>query len=103
MTYSLDLRERVLDYVQSGGTKVEACRLFDVDRKTIYNWLSRSDLEAGPCGPRQGKINKDALLQHVKDYPNAILRERAEHFGVHTNAIWELLKKHNITKKNDQI
>ncbi len=39
----------------------------------------------------------------VRDFPDALLRERAAHFGVTINAIWVALKKLAITKKNDQI
>jgi len=34
MSYSVDIRERVIIYVQAGGSQVEASRLFGV----IYNW-----------------------------------------------------------------
>jgi len=103
MTYSLDLRERAVAYVRDGGAPTEASRIFGIDRKTIYNWLSRTELAPAPSGPRRGKIDKAALAQHVKDYPDAILRERAAHFGVHTNAIWSMLKTLGITKKNDPV
>ena len=103
MTYSLDLRERVVGYVRNGGAPTEASRLFGIDRKTVYNWLSRAELAPAPSGPRRGKIDKAALVQHVKDYPDAILRERAAHFGVHINAVWSMLKALGITKKNEPI
>ena len=34
-----------------------------------------------------------------RDYPEALLKERAAHFGVHINAIWTAFKKLKITKK----
>ena len=103
MTYSLDLRSRAVKYVEDGGQKTEACRLFNIDRKTLYNWLNADDLQPKPHGPRRRKLDKEALRQHVRDYPDALLRERAAHFGVHINAIWVALKQMNVVKKNDTL
>lgn len=103
MTYSYDLRERALSYVQNGGRRTEACRLFNVDRKTLYHWLRREDLTPHPAKTRHRKLDKAALYQHVRDYPDALLRERAAHFEVHVNAIWVALRRMNIVKKNDAL
>ena len=37
MTYSTDLRKRVLDFIQSGGTKAEAARRFSVNHYAYRN------------------------------------------------------------------
>jgi hypothetical protein len=39
----------------------------------------------------------------VRDFPDALLRERTAHFGVSVNAIWVAMKTLKITKKNDKI
>jgi transposase len=52
-----------------------------------------------PAKECQRKLDKAALAAHVRDYPDALLRERAAHFGVHINAIWTALKKLKVTKK----
>jgi hypothetical protein len=44
-------------------------------------------------------LDKAALAAHVRDFPEALLRERAAHFGVTINAIWVALKKLAISKK----
>ena len=44
MTYSIDLRQRVVDYVERGGSKASAVRVFNVSRGTIYNWFGRESL-----------------------------------------------------------
>jgi len=33
---ALDLRERVVKFLQAGGSKVEAARRFAVGRRTVY-------------------------------------------------------------------
>lgn len=103
MTYSLDLRERAVTYVRDGGLRSDACRVYDIDRKTLYHWLRAKDLAPQPCGPRQRKLDKAALVAHVRAHPDALLRERAAHFGVHVNAIWVALRAQDIRKKNAEI
>lgn len=100
MTYSLDLRERVVSFVNSGGSRVEAARRYDVHYDTVRNWLRRDDLRPKAHGPRRRKLDKTALKQHVRDYPDARLIDRAAHFGVHVNAIWVALRAMNIVKKS---
>ena len=44
MTYSKDLRKRVVAFVESGGSRAEAARLFEVSRWCVYDWINREDL-----------------------------------------------------------
>ena len=103
MSYSVDLRERVVSYVRGGGGPTEAARLFQVSRTTLHRWLGARDLRPKPAKERRRKLDKAALAAHVRDFPDALLRERAAHFGVTINAIWVALKKLAITKKNDPV
>lgn len=103
MTYSIDLRERAVRYVNEGGSKTEAARLFKIDPKTLYNWLRAKDLSPKRHGKRTRKLNKQALAAHIRDYPDAYLRERAATFGVSHQAIWHALKQLKVVKKNDEI
>jgi transposase len=103
MTYSVDLRERVVSYVENGGLKSEAARVFNVGRRTVHRWLAADDLQPRPAQQRHRKLDKAALAAHVRDHDDMLLRERAAHFGVHVNAIWVALRQMDIRKKNDEI
>jgi transposase len=35
---SLDLREKVMEYIKEGKRKMEAAKVFRLNRKTIYRW-----------------------------------------------------------------
>lgn len=100
MTYSLDLRHRVVSFIEEGGSQREAQRLFKISRNTIYRWCTSEDLLPKVHGPRQRKLDKSALKRHVQEHPDAKLCERAVHFGVHTSAIWYALRSMNIVKKS---
>jgi transposase len=103
MSYSIDFRTLVVDYVRGGGLKSEASRLFGVCRPTIYHWLSAEDLTPRPAKTRKRKLDKVALAAHVRDHSDMLLRERAAHFGVRVNSIGVALQKLRISKKNDEI
>jgi transposase len=101
MRYSTDLRKCVLDFINNGGSKASAERTFGVSRRAIYNWLEAKDPLAhekpGPRGPRD--IDYDALREHVADFPDKTLTERAKHFGVSKGCISYAFEKLNITRK----
>lgn len=104
MTYSIDLRERVVNFVDSGGSKAEASRRFEVSLWCVNDWCNREDLAPKVHGQRNRKIDKEALRRHVAQYPDALLRERAELFGVHVNAVWSMMRKLKLThKKSDAL
>ena len=99
MSYSLDLRQRVVSFVQQGGSKAEAARRFQVSLWCVFDWIKRNDLQPCPALRRRRKLDWNALKAHVQAYPDALLRERAAHFGVHHNAIWYALGQMKISYK----
>jgi transposase len=100
MSYSIDLRERVIGFVKQGGQKTEAARIFNVGRRTVHRWLQRPELTPSKRTSNGYKLKKDALQAHVDAYPDALLRERAVYFGVRLTTVSEALKKMGIRKKN---
>jgi transposase len=103
MSYSSDLRKSVLDFLNNGGSKAEASRIYGVSRTSLYNWLAAEDpltcQKPGPRGPH--RLDYDALKQHVADFPDNTLAERAKHFGVSQHGIFYALTKLNITRKKN--
>lgn len=103
MTYSIDLREAALSYINNGGSKVEASRLFGFSRSTLYRWFEMEDLSPKVHGPRDRKINKEALKKHVEEHPDMFLHERAEVFGVGLSGMHYALKRLSIVKKRARV
>ena len=105
MRYSNDLRKRVLDFIEAGGSKTEASKRFSVSRAIIYRWLAAEDPftyeKPGPRGPRA--LSAEALRKHATDFPDQTLAERANHFEVSTFCIWYTLKKMGFTRKKKTI
>ena len=101
MTYSVDLRERVVAFVEGGGSKAQAARRFEVCRSCVYDWLKRASLEPKPHGPRRRKLDRQALARHIEEHPDLLLRERAAHFGVRMYSIQYALRQLRISHKKN--
>lgn len=99
MAYSLDLRQRVVDFVLSGGSKTEASRRYQISLWCVNDWCSRKSLEPIKPSGRPREMDWSALQQDIQKNPDKLLRERAEEFGVWTNAIWYACGQMKVTRK----
>ncbi len=100
MTYSVDLRKKVVTFVRNGGSQREAARRFDISLWCVWDRLARQDLQPQQKGvARQRKFDKEVLRVYVRDYPDALIRERAAYFGVYPNAVWVALQAMKLTHK----
>ena len=103
MSYSVDLRERVITFIETGGSKVDAARIFGVARVTIYSWLTKKT-QTGTvkdAPPKRGwkKINPQALITYVNEHPDLTLADYAKHFGASAPSIFMAFKRSKITRK----
>ena len=57
MPYSLDLRQKVTNFVENGGTVTKAAHTFEIGIASIYRWFSRPTLEATKVKSRQRKLD----------------------------------------------
>ena len=102
--YSLDLRERVISFIDEGGSKADACRIFKIGHNTVYLWI-RQRKSRGTIKPKaRGKykvrlLDDEKVIEYVKKYPDATLMEMAKNFSVSHVAIWKALRRLNITHK----
>ena len=46
MPYSLDFRQKVINFVENGGKITKAAHTFGIGIASIYRWLSRPKLSA---------------------------------------------------------
>lgn len=109
MSCSLDLRQRVVDYVQSGKSKISASNLFDVAEKTVRNWMTLYE-ETGSVDPRPHKggrkssIDSEKFKSYVDANPGKTLKEIGANFGLsYEGAAYNLRKHGYVNKKNAAI
>jgi Transposase. len=53
------IRQKVINFVENGGTITKAAHTFGMGRASIYRWLSRPKLSATKVKRRQRKLEKD--------------------------------------------
>jgi transposase len=102
-SYSVDLRERVLNHLEKNPDKKAASSLFQLGIATIYRWVSRKKSKGNVEPLRRKyaykKIDDQKLIEYVDANPDHFLSEIAEHFGLTLQAIFYALKRLKITRK----
>lgn len=103
---SLDLRSRVVSFIESGGKIMEACKLFKVSTSSVYRWTqlkqTTGSLVAAKPVRTAYKIDEDALKAYVSKHPDAQQAEVAEKFNVTESAICRAFKRLKITRKKSR-
>ena len=100
--YTLDLRERVVKFIQAGGSTAEARRHFALGRSTIYRYLAA--VKTNTLAPKTSwgswrKLDPAKLHAHVKKHPDATLAELQKVFAVSHHAVWTRLNQLGFTLK----
>jgi transposase len=102
LSYSKDLRERVVNFVRSGGSKTEAVQRFSVSRAVIYIWLKSEKLTPEKTGPKgHSKLNVEKLKCLIQEKPDAYLDELAIALNVSGFTVWYGVKRLGISRKKN--
>jgi transposase len=105
MAYDKKIRQRVIEYKDTGHTFEEVSEAFGVDPKRYYSWKKQLEetgsLEYKPPKERNGKINQSGLIRLAGEHPDWYLREFAEKLHVCPHAVDKMLKKLGITRKKN--
>ena len=106
MSYSVDLRERVIKFIEEGASKSYAARTFRVSRPAIDRWIRKKEtngtLEDLPLKRGWKKIDPQALISYVQEFPDLTLADYAKHFKASGPSIWLAFKRLKITRKKRQ-
>ena len=107
---SLDLRERVLDAVETGASRREAAERFEVSASSAVKWMQRwhetGSVAAKPTGGSISPLEKhaDCLLALIAEQPDLTLDEivaamRKRRIAGSRSAAWRLFVRHGISFK----
>lgn len=109
-SYSMDLRERVVEsYEQGHCTQMEVAEKFDVSTSSVQKWLRkwREEGTVAPAPHRGGRPatfsgrNLEKLAEFVKDDPDATLEELLHKSGIKASimSVFRALERLDITRK----
>jgi len=103
MSYSKDLRERVLAYIAEGHTQKETSEVFKVGTTTIKAWkklLSETgSLEKKELERSARKFESEKLRAYIAENPEATLAEIGREFGGSPSGAFDALEREKITLK----
>jgi transposase len=108
--YSGDLRERVIDAVETGASRREAAERFEVSVSSAVKWLQRwRDRRSAAPEPRGGSISPleefaAEVLALIDEQPDLTLVEtvtalRKRRIKTSRSSLWRFLDRHGITLK----
>ncbi|ETZ05201.1 IS630 transposase-related protein [Holospora undulata] len=96
-SYSNDLRQRVIEYLDEGNGYIEASQLFKISVSAIGRWYRKYKQEGSYFPKRRGgsekKIDLGKLEEYVKENQNMTLKKAAQEFGVSIFTISYWLKR----------
>src|SRR5450830_1787658 len=107
---SQDLRERVLEAVETGASRREAAERFEVSPSSAIKWMQRwqetHSVAAKPSGGSISPLEKHAhwLLMLIGEQPDLTLDEvvtamRKRRIAGSRSAVWRLFDRHGISFK----
>jgi len=103
MSYSIDLKKRVLAFIEEGHSKVEASKLFHVSKRAIFLWIKekkeQGDLKLKLHDRKPYKIDDEKLMAYLEKNPDHYLKEIAASFHVSISAIFYALRRLKMTDK----
>lgn len=84
--YSLDLRKKVIRFVHSGNSQIQASKVFNLSKTTVNQWCLRYKNE-GHCESRKhlgakARIDKESFERYIQENPNATSEVIGKAFGM---------------------
>ena len=112
--YSIDLRGRVIEEVQSGASRREAAERYGLSPSVVVIWMQRFEesgsLAAKPSGGSTSPLEKHAefLLELIAERPDITLDEivaamRRRRISGSRTAVWRFFNRRNIGFKKNAV
>lgn len=101
-TYSVDLRQKVMEFTDRGGSVLDAAAVFGVGKSTVYRW--RVLRKAGDISPKKREflpmvMDPEKLTEYVRANPDHTLKQIAAALQVGAATVFKWLRRLKITLK----
>jgi len=101
--YSIDLKERVIEYIKLGNDQKTSAKIFMVSKSSVSRWWIRYEKE-GIIKPKarlgsKGKIDPNQLKIYVENNEDKTLAEIARVFKASICSVYRRLKKLGFSYK----
>jgi transposase len=112
--YSIDLRGRVIEEVESGSSRREAAERYGLSPSVVVIWVQRFErtgsVAAKPSGGSTSPLEKhaDFLLVLIANQPDLTLDEivvamRRRRIAGSRSAVWRFFERRNISFKKNSV
>mgnify|MGYP002146142517 FL=1 len=105
--YGIEIRERVIKYINKGHSQKEAMEVFELHRNTVNRWYKRykeeGHVEARKrVGNRTRKVDQEELRKYVELLNGEVkLKELGKKYGVSGTQIGKILDKLGFSYKKN--
>ena len=103
MAYPILFRQRALEAVRNGHTKVEVNEMYGLGVNTLRDWeeleAETGSLENRPLNRRAYKIDREELLEYYRKHPFSTNRETANEFGCSVSGVRSAKRALKLTRK----
>lgn len=101
--HSLDLKERVIEYIKLGNDQKTSAKIFMVSKSSVSRWWIRYK-EEGIIKPKarlgsKGKIDPNQLKSYVENNEDKTLAEMAKVFNASICSVYRRLKQLGFSYK----
>ena len=101
--YSIDLRKRVIEYIEEGNNYISASNRYKISRETVRKWYIRYRTEGHYNEkPRKGKksrIIRSEFENYVKTHSGATLAQIGSHFKMTGRSVHYYMQKFSFAYK----
>ena len=96
-SYSQDLRDKVMNYVNQGNNCNSAAKKFEISANTVRNWHKRYQSTGHylpkKVGGKKGRVTPEDIASYIASNPDFILSEMGNHFKMSAAGAHYWLKK----------
>jgi transposase len=105
--YSIDLRKRVIGYIEEGNNYISASNRYNVSRETARKWHIRYKTE-GHYNEKARKGKKSRIIRsefehYIKSHSKATLSQIGSHFKITARTVHYYMKKFNFAYKKKSL